>query len=82
MASAIEPDKQILHVLDVGIKLHNLKRDILHHAVLDHRLIQRIHQRLHLALDAAAHELVRIVDHKPDPLAHPAHTRDANIAPE
>ena len=66
IASAIEPDEQILHVLDVGIELDDLERDVLHNAVRDHRLIERIDQRLHLALDAAAHDLVGVVDHQPD----------------
>ena len=54
--------EQKLHVLDVGIELDDLQHDLLHDFGLNGGSVERIDERLHLGLDAAADELVGVID--------------------
>jgi len=81
IANVIEPGKKILHIFDVGIKLDDLKLNLLDHARLYLRLIERRHQLGHLIHKGRGHEIVSVIEHQAD-VAEYAHRRCAKTVAE
>jgi len=52
--------------IDVGIKLDDLKLNLLDHARLYLRLIERRHQLGHLIHKGRGHEIVSVIEHQAD----------------
>ena len=58
--------EQKLQVIDIGIKLDDLQCNLIGHAGLDDRRVERGDNRLHLAFDGAGAELVGVIDDQAD----------------
>ena len=59
--------QQVLHIFDVGIQLHYVQRDLLQHARLDIRLVERRYQVGERTLEGGGHEVVGVIEHQADP---------------